>query len=120
MQTWHHVLRKSHSASMKSNTCEDEARFTVQVGFERPAPADAGTSPPGNRTDLAYLRVATLINIWFMDHLPSQSSATAASQLGTASSLPLKSRSLGRSISPLPLWKAIWPFVFPQRCARRK
>src|SRR5450756_2091794 len=32
MQTWHHVLRKSHSASMKSNTCEDEARFTVQVG----------------------------------------------------------------------------------------
>src|ERR1035437_3964606 len=34
MQTWHHVLRKSHSASMKSNTCEDEARFTVQVGRE--------------------------------------------------------------------------------------
>src|ERR1035437_4611371 len=34
MQTWHHVLRKSHSASMKSNTCEDEARFTVQVGLD--------------------------------------------------------------------------------------
>src|SRR5207248_10450910 len=51
--------------------------------FDRPAPAGAGTSPSGNRTDRANLRVATLINIWFMAHLPSQSSATATSQLGT-------------------------------------
>src|SRR5664279_6320074 len=75
----HSCMRAADSATKRRETAD----------FERPAPADAGTSPPGNRTDLAYLRVATLINIWFMDHLPSQSSATAASQLGTASSLSL-------------------------------
>src|SRR5450756_604855 len=106
----HSFMRAADSATKRRETAD----------FERPAPADAGTSPPGKRTDLAYLRVATLISIWFMDHLPSQSSATAASQLGTASSFPLKPRSLGRSISTLPPWKPILPFVFPQRCARRK
>src|SRR5262249_4051404 len=87
--------------------------------FDRPAPAGPGTSPSGNRTDRANLRVATLISIWFMAHFPSQSSATAASQLGTGCSFPSKPRSLGRSISTLPPWKPILPFVFPQRCARR-
>src|SRR5664280_2908961 len=106
----HSFMRAADSATKRRETAD----------FERPAPADAGTSPPGNRTDLAYLRVATLINIWFMDHLPSQSSATAASQLGTASSFPSKPRSLGRSISTLPPWKPILPLAFPQRCARRK
>jgi MerR HTH family regulatory protein len=61
-----------------------------------------------------------LISIWFMAHLPSQSSATDASQLGRACSLPSKLRSLGRSISILQPWKPILPLVFPQRCARRK
>src|SRR5271169_2286816 len=70
--------------------------------FDRPAPAGAGTSPAGNRTDRANLRVATLISIWFIAHLPSQSSATDASQLGRACSLPSKLRSLGPSISILP------------------
>src|SRR5262249_22161715 len=65
------------------------------------------------------LRVATLISIWFIAHLPSQCSATAASQLGTGCSFPSKLRSLGRSISTLPPWKPILPFVFPHRCARR-
>src|SRR5262249_10671470 len=83
------------------------------------APAGPGTSPSGNRTDRANLRVATLISIWFMVHFPSQFSATAASQLGTGCSFPSKPRSLGRSISTLPPWKPILPFVFPQRCARR-
>src|SRR5437016_29693 len=87
--------------------------------FDRPAPAGPGTSPSGNRTDRANLRVATLISIWFMAHFPSQSSATAASQLGTGCSFPSKPRSLGRSISTLPPWKPILPFVLPQRCARR-
>ena len=54
--------------------------------FDRPATAGPGTSPSGNRTDRANLRVATLISIWFMDHFPSRSSATAASQLGTGCS----------------------------------
>src|SRR5437763_3890564 len=87
--------------------------------FDRPAPAGPGASPSGNRTDRANLRVATLISIWFMAHFPSQSSATAASQLGTGCSFPSKPRSLGRSISTLPPWKPILPFVLPQRCARR-
>src|SRR6266480_4355357 len=69
--------------------------------FDRPAPAGPGTSPSGNRTDRANLRVATLISIWFRAHFPSQSSATAASQLGTGCSFPSKPRSLGRSISTL-------------------
>jgi hypothetical protein len=86
--------------------------------FDRPAPAGPGTSPSGNRTDRANLRVATLISIWFRAHFPSQSSATAASQLGTGCSFPSKPRSLGRSISTLPPWKPILPFVFLQRCAR--
>src|ERR1035437_4657319 len=60
MQTWHHVLRKSHSASMKSNTCEDEARFTVQVGFERERPshrfcASLAQDPLAQRDDEADL-----------------------------------------------------------------
>ena len=56
--------------------------------FDRPDPIGAGTSPSGSRTERANLRVETLISIWFMAHLPSQSSATAASQLGRACSLP--------------------------------
>ena len=75
-------------------------------------------SAAGNRTDRANLRVATLISIWFMAHLPSQSSAIYPSQLGRACSLSSKLRSIGRSISILPPWKPILPFAFPQRCAR--
>jgi hypothetical protein len=37
--------------------------------FDRPAPAGAGTSPSGSRTERATLRVETLISIWFMAHL---------------------------------------------------
>src|SRR4029077_16444032 len=103
----HSVMRAADSATKRREAAD----------FDRPAPAGAGTSPAGNRTDRAHLRVATLISIWFIAHSPSQSSATAASQLGRACSLPAKLRSLGRSISTLPPWKPILPFVFPQRCA---
>jgi len=105
----HSFMRAPDKATKRRETAD----------FVRPAPAGAGTSPSGSRTDRANLRVATLISIWFIDHLPSQSSAIAASQLGKATSLPSKLRSRGRSISTLPPWKPTLPFVFPQRCACR-
>ena len=71
------------------------------------------------RIERSNLRVETLISIWFMAHLPSQSSVIAPSQLGRACSLPSKLRSRGRAISTLPPWKPILPFVLPQRCAVR-
>jgi hypothetical protein len=46
--------------------------------FRHARPPGAETSPSGNRTERANLRVETLISIWFMAHLPIQSSATAA------------------------------------------
>ena len=58
--------------------------------FDTPAPAGAGTSPSGSRTARPNLRVETLISIRFIAHWPSQSSATARSQLGSASSLPVE------------------------------
>src|SRR5438128_10118366 len=68
----HSFIRDADSATKRREAAD----------FDSPAPAGAGTSPSGSRTDRANLRVATLINIWFMAHLPSQSSATVASQLG--------------------------------------
>src|SRR6266516_5600218 len=78
----HSFIRAADSATKRREAAD----------FDSPAPAGAGTSPSGSRTDRANLRVATLINIWFMAHLPSQSSATAASQLGTGRSFPSKPR----------------------------
>src|SRR6516164_7463394 len=105
----HSFMRAADSATKRREAAD----------FDKPDPIGAGTSPSGSRTERANLRVETLISIWFMAHLPSQFSATAASQLGRTCSLPSKLRSLGRSISTLPPWKPIWPFVFPHRCARR-
>jgi hypothetical protein len=70
--------------------------------FDTPAPAGAGTSPSGSRTARRNFRVDTLISIRFIAHLPSQSSATACSQLGSASSWPARSRTRGRSTDTLP------------------
>jgi hypothetical protein len=88
----HSFMRAADSATKRREAAD----------FDSPDPIGAGTSPSGSRTERANLRVETLISIWFMAHLPSQSSATAASQLGRACSLPSKLRSLGRSISTLP------------------
>jgi hypothetical protein len=65
--------------------------------FDTPAPAAAGTSPSGRRTARRNFRAETLISMRFIAHWPSQSSATACSQLGSASSRPAKSRTRGRS-----------------------
>src|SRR5829696_5182 len=110
---------RSHAIHAFMRAADSATKWREAADFDRPDPADAGTSPSGSRTERANLRVETLISIWFIAHLPSQSSATAASQLGTGCSLPSKLRSRGRSISTLPPWKPILPFVFPQRCARR-
>ena len=56
--------------------------------FRQTSPRRRRNVSLGQPTERANLRVETLISIWFMAHLPSQSSATAASQLGTACSLP--------------------------------
>src|SRR5438046_9114575 len=52
----HSFMRAADSATKRRETAD----------FDRPAPAAAGTSPSGSRTDRANLRVATLISIWFM------------------------------------------------------
>jgi hypothetical protein len=67
----------------------------------------AGTSPSGSRTERANLRVETLISIWFMAHLPSQSSEIAASQLG---------RALRASIFNALVGIAVDVVRFPWRC----
>src|SRR4029077_19286712 len=74
----HSFMRAADSATKRREAAD----------FDSPDPISAGTSPSGSRTERANLRVETLISIWFMAHLPSQSSATAASQLGRACSLP--------------------------------
>src|SRR5947199_586035 len=56
--------------------------------FEVPSPAMTGRSPSGSRTARLSLRVDTLISIRFMAQRPSQSSACAALQVGSATSWP--------------------------------
>ena len=60
----HSFMRAADSATKRREAAD----------FDRPAPSGAGTSPSGNRTERANLRVETLISIWFIAHLPSQSS----------------------------------------------
>src|SRR5208337_465538 len=103
-----------------SRAADSATKCREAADFDRPAPLGAGTSPSGKRIERRNLRVETLISIWFIAHLPSQSSLSAASQLGRACSLPSKPRSRGRAISTLPLWKPILPLVLPQRCALRR
>src|SRR5262249_28479647 len=56
--------------------------------FEVPSPAMTGRSPSGSRTDRLGLGVDTLISIRLMAQRPSQSSACAALQVGSATSWP--------------------------------
>src|SRR6266540_6082100 len=68
----HSLMRAADNATKRREVAD----------FDKPAPTGAGTSPSGSRTERANLRVETLISIWFIAHLPSQFSETAASQLG--------------------------------------
>jgi len=69
----------------------------------------------GSRTARLSLRVDTLISIRFMAQRPSQSSACAAGQVGSATSWPPRLRTRGRCTATLPPWKPILPLVLPQR-----
>src|SRR5450759_1442609 len=110
---------RSDPIHSSSRAADSATKRREAADFHRPEPLGAGTSPSGKRIERSNLRVETLISIWFMAHLPSQSSVIAPFQLGRASSLPSKLRSRGRAISTLPPWKPILPFVLPQRCAVR-
>src|SRR5208283_1696600 len=87
--------------------------------FDRPEPLGAGTSPSGKRIERSNLRVETLISIWFMAHLPSQSSVIAPFQLGRECLLPPQLRIRERAIFTCAQSKLVLPFVLPQRCADR-
>jgi hypothetical protein len=114
------ILKAKNRLSVADAKLVEEA-FAVRMAeheaanFDTPAPAGAGTSPSGSRTARRNFRVDTLISIRFIAHLPSQSSATARSQLGSANSWPPRSRTRGRSTATLPAWKPILPWVRPQR-----
>src|SRR5271155_1414980 len=102
----HSFMRSADSATNRRDAAD----------LDRPAPSWAGTSLSGRRTARPILRVDTLISIRFSAHLPSQSSATAASQLGSDLSPPSRARTRGRSNATLPPWKPSFPLVRPQRC----
>ena len=83
-------LERSDAIHSFMRAADSATKWREAADFDTPDPAGAGTSPSGNRTERPNLRVETLISIRFIAHLPSQSSATASSQLGRACSLPSK------------------------------
>src|SRR5215471_15839474 len=83
-------------------SADKATKWREAADLERPAPLAAGTSSSGRRRARPNLRVETLISIRFSAHWPSQSSASAASQLGNAISPPSRARTRGRSSSTLP------------------
>ena len=112
----HYVMKRfARSWSEALSTADQDIAFLVGPEIQ----ATHQFIAAHKRIERSNLRVETLISIWFMAHLPSQSSVIAPSQLGRACSLPSKLRSRGRAISTLPPWKPILPFVLPQRCAVR-
>src|SRR5256884_6585703 len=74
-----------HSASRSADSATNRREA---ADFEVPSPAMTGRSPSGSRTARLSLRVDTLISIRFMAQRPSQSSACAAVQVGSATSWP--------------------------------
>src|ERR1035437_4134008 len=60
-----------------SRAADSATKRREAADFDRPEPLGAGTSPSGKRIERSNLRVETLISIWFMAHLPSQSSVIA-------------------------------------------
>src|SRR5262249_40024597 len=74
-----------HSASRSADSATNRREA---ADFEVPSPAMTGRSASGSRTARLSLRVDTLISIRFMAQRPSQSSACAALQVGSATSWP--------------------------------
>src|SRR5258706_4834094 len=100
-------------AAIRSADNSTNRRETADL--DRLSPNFAGTSPSGRRTARPNRRVETFSSIRFIAHLPSQSSARAASQLGKPISPPSRRRTRGRSTSIVPPWKPSRPVVRPQR-----
>ena len=67
--------------------------------FESPEPFAEGTVASGRRTARPNLRVATFISVRFIAHCFRNPAFRAAPQLGSGISLPLRSRTRGRSTS---------------------
>src|SRR5271156_3882307 len=89
------IARRSRSSSLVSihaliRAADNATKRREVADFDRPAPSEAGTSPSGNRTERLKRRVETLISIWFIAHLPSKSSLTAFSQLGSTPLGPIE------------------------------
>jgi hypothetical protein len=111
---------RSRAIQADIRSADSATKRRKAADLDTPAPGPAGTSPSGRRTARPKRRVVTPINIGFIAQRPSQSSAFARSQLGSATSLPPpRPRTRGRCGATLPPWKPIGPTVRPQRCARR-
>ena len=78
------ILDKSDAIHLASRSADSATNRREAADFEVPSPAMIGRSPSGSRTARLSLRVDTLISIRFMAQRPSQSSACAAVQLGSA------------------------------------
>ena len=107
-------LDRSEAIHLAMRSADNSTNRRDTADFERLSPSGAGTSPSGRRTARPNLRVETLISIRFIAHRPSQSSLSAASQLGSGTSPP-RERTRGRSTSTRPPWNSILPRVRPQR-----
>ena len=79
-------LDKSDAIHLASRSADSATNRREAADFEVPSPAMIARSPSGSRTARLSLRVDTLISIRFMAQRPSQSSACAAVQLGSATS----------------------------------
>src|SRR5260221_10974825 len=101
-----------HSANRSADSATNRRE---PADFEVPSPAMTGISPSGSRTARLSLRVDTLISIRFMAQRPSQSSACAALQVGSATSWPSQLRTRGRCTTTLPPRKPIFPQRWPTR-----
>ncbi len=88
----------SHAASRSDDSATNRRDA---ADFDTPDPGPAGTSPSGSRTARPKRRVGTPTSIRFIAQRPSQSSATARSQLGSATSWP-PCRTRGRPTATLP------------------
>ena len=71
---------------LASRSADSATNRREAADFEVPSPVMIGRSPSGSLTARLSLRVDTLISIRFMAQRPSQSSACAAVQLGSATS----------------------------------
>ena len=77
-------LDKSDAIHLASRVTDSAMNRREAADLEVPSPVIAGRSPSGSRTARLSLRVDTLISNRFMAQRPSQSSAQAAVQIGSA------------------------------------